>query len=100
MMPITQKTIYIIKHDKKTLPVLDYIDIHSFLALAMSGGIILWVYKGMAMLIPTARIENLARIMESIDKQDLKKTKSLKIEFTTNDAIILPKKIAAALFDD
>ena len=101
-MSITQKTICIIKHNEKTLPILDYMDSRSFIALSLSGGVILWVYQGMAMLIPTARITNMANLIESMDKRDLSKIKwpqSFR-HFTTDDAIILPKKIAAALFDD
>ncbi len=101
-MVTTQKTICIIKHDKKTLSILDYIDRRSFIALSLSGGVILWVYQGMAMLISAAKIMNMANLMESMDKQDLSKTKLPQFfqQFTTNDTIILPKKIAAALLDD
>lgn len=99
---ITQKTICIIKHNEKTLPILDYIDSRSFIALSLSGGVILWIYKGMAMLIPAAKIINMANLMESMDKQDLSRTKLPQFfqQFTTNDAILLPKIIAAALLDD
>ncbi len=99
-MITTQKTICIIKHDKKTLPILDYMDTRSFIALSLSGGVILWVYQGMAMLIPAARIMNMANFIEDIDKQTLKNIKPPKMAFNLNDAIILPKKIASALLDD
>ena len=101
-MLTTQKTICIIKHNEKTLPILKYMDGRSFIALSLSGGIILWVYQGMAMLISAAKIINMANLMESMDKQDLNKVKLSQSfqQFTTDDAIILPKKIAAALLDD
>lgn len=95
-----QKIIYIIKHNEKTLPILNYMTSRSFVALSLSGGIIVWVYKGMAMLIPIARIANLVRVMEDVQRNFTKKTMTVKIEFTSIDAIILPKKIAAALLDD
>ena len=97
---MNQKTICIIKHNKKTLPILDYMDSCSFIALSLSSGIILWIYQGMAMLIPAARIINMANLIEDIDKQTLKNIKPLKMAFNLNDVIILPKKIAAALLDD
>ncbi len=99
-MSIIQKTICIIKHNEKTLPILKYMDGRSFIALSLSGGIILWVYQGMAMLIPAARIANMAATIEIIDKLNSNKTRSPKFIFTTDDAIILPKKIASALLDD
>ena len=101
-MLTTQKTICVIKHNEKILPILKYMDTRNFIALSLSGGVILWVYQGMAMLIPATKIINMANLMESMDKQDLSKIKLSQSfqQFTTNDAIILPKKIAAALLDD
>ena len=99
-MLTTQKTISIIKHNKNTLPILDYIDARNFIALSLSGGVILWVYRGMSMLIPAARIANMAATIEAIDKLNSNKTCSPKFVFTTDDAIILPKNIAAALLGE
>ena len=99
-MLTTGKTIYIIKHDTNILPILKYLDSRELTALVISGGVILWVYRGMSMLIPAARIANTVRIMEDVLKNFTKKTMATKIEFTTEDAIILPKKIANALLGD
>ncbi len=96
-MLTTQKTISIIKHDKNTLPILDYIDTRNFIALSLSGGVILWVYRGMSMLIPAARIANKVRHLEMMNKAGPKKLLRPKFVFTTEDAIMLPKKIADAL---
>ena len=96
-MLTTQKTISIIKHDKNTLPILDYIDTRNFIALSLSGGVILWVYRGMSMLIPAARIANMANTMEAKDKLGSQKGFRPKFIFTSGDAIMLPKNIAAAL---
>ncbi|KKK47309.1 hypothetical protein LCGC14_3156490 [marine sediment metagenome] len=96
-MLTTQKTISIIKHDKNTLPILDYIDTCNFIALSLNGGVILWVYRGMSMLIPAARIANKVRHLEMMNKAGDKKTLRPKFVFTTEDAIMLPKKIADAL---
>ncbi|KKL59043.1 hypothetical protein LCGC14_2219320 [marine sediment metagenome] len=99
-MLTTGKTIYIIKHDTNTLPILKYLDSRELTALAISGGVILWVYRGMSMLIPAARIANTVRIMEDVLKNFTKKTMTAKIEFTTEDAIMLPREIANALLGD
>ncbi len=99
-MLTTQKTISIIKHDKNVLPILDYIDARNFMALSLSGGVILWVYRGMSMLVPAARIMNLASTVEMIGKFQSGKTKPTKPVFTTDDAIILPQKISDALLGD
>ena len=97
-MNMTQKTICIIHHDKLTLPILDYLDKRSLVSLGMSGGVIVWVYKGLAMLIPPERVANIMRLVEAGDKMlNQKKVKSVKIEFTSADAIKLPSKIATAL---
>ena len=71
-MLTTQKTISIIKHDKNTLPILDYIDARNFIALSLSGGVILWIYQGLSMLIPAARIANMAAIVEAGGKLNSK----------------------------
>lgn len=72
-MLTTQKTLCVIQHNSNTLPILDYLDQAQFLALSLSGGVILWTYRGVAMLIPAARIANLAATMESFDKLTTKK---------------------------
>ncbi len=92
--------IYIIRHDANTLPILKYLNNRELTALAISGGVILWTYRGMSMLIPAARIANTVRIMEDALKNFTKKTMTAKVEFTTEDAIMLPKKIADALLGD
>lgn len=94
------KTICVINHNKKALPIFDYMDTRSFVALSLSGGVILWVYKGMAMLIPAARIINMANFMEALDKSNQGKTSAPKFAFTSDDALMLPKKIAAALLGE
>lgn len=99
-MLTTQKTLCVIRHDNNKLPILDFIDKAQFLALGLSGGIIVWIYRGSAMLIPAARIANLATVMEAYDKIESQKTKPLKSVFTTADVIVLPKKIADALLGD
>lgn len=99
-MLTTQKTISIIKHDKNVLPILDYLTCREFTALSFSGGVIIWIYRGMSMLIPAARIANMVRVMDDVMKNFTKKAVTAKIEFTTDDAIMLPKKIADALLGD
>ncbi len=99
-MLTTGKTIYIIRHDTNTLPILKYLDTRELTALAISGGVILWVYRGMSMLIPAARIANKVRHIEMMDKAGSKKLLRPKFVFTTEDAIMLPKKIADALLGD
>ncbi len=99
-MLTTGKTIYIIKHDTNTLPILKYLNSRELTALAISGGVILWAYRGMSMLIPAARIANTVRVMEDVLKNFTKKTMTVKIEFTTEDAIMLPRKIADALLGE
>ena len=99
-MLTTGKTIYIIKHDTNTLPILEYLDSRELIALAISGGIILWTYRGMSMLIPAARIANLASTMEAYGKLSGTKSVAPKTFFTTADAIMLPRKIADALLGD
>ena len=99
-MLTTGKTIYTIKHDTNTLPILEYLDTRELTALAISGGVILWVYRGMSMLIPAARIANKVRHLEMVDKAGSKKLLRPKIVFTTEDAIMLPREIANALLGD
>ena len=100
-MLTTGKTIYIIKHEINTLPILKYLSNRELIALAISGGVILWVYRGMSMLIPAARIKNLANLVEDVNKWASSKTyKMPKFGFTIDDAIMLPKKIADALLGD
>ena len=99
-MLTTGKMIYTIKHDANTLPILKHLDLRSLTALAISGGVILWVYRGMVLLIPVARIANLVRMAEGAPKNFMTKTATVKIEFTTDDAIMLPEKIANALLGD
>ncbi len=100
-MLTTGKMIYTIRHDTNTLPILKYLDTRELTALAISGGVVLWVYRGMSMLIPAARIKNLANLMEDVNKWAGSKTyKMPKFGFTTEDTIMLPKKIADALLGD
>ena len=99
-MLTTGKTIYIIRHDTNTLPILKYLNSRELTALAISGGVILWTYRGMSMLIPAARIANKVRHIEMMDKANSKKLLQPKFVFTTDDAIMLPKKIADALLGD
>ncbi len=98
-MLTTGKTIYIIKHNTNTLPILKYLNNRELIALAISGGVILWTYRGMSMLIPAARIANKVRHIEMMDKvkANSKKLSPPKIVFTIEDAIMLPRKIADAL---
>ena len=99
-MLTSQKTLCVIRHDKNTLPILDYMDKAQFLALSLSGGIILWVYRGMSMLIPAARIMNMVGTMEAMEKLTLQKTMTPRLIFTSADAIVLPEKIADALLGE
>ncbi len=99
-MLTTGKTIYIIKHDTNTLPILKYLDRRELTALAISGGVILWIYRGISMLIPSARVANKVSHIEMMDKANSKKLLHPKFVFTTEDAIMLPKKIADALLGD
>ena len=101
-MLITQKIIYTIKHDSNTLPILEYFDWRELTTLAISGGVILWIYRGMSMLIPSARVANKVSHIEMMDKMKTNSKKLLhpKFVFTTEDAIMLPKKIADALLGD
>jgi len=99
-MITSQKTLCIIRHDKNTLPPLDYMSSREFIALSISGGVILWLNRGMSMLIPAARIINMANIVEMIGKFQSSKTKPTKPIFTADDAIVLPKRIANALLGD
>lgn len=96
-MLTTQKTLCVIRHNSNTLPILDYLDQAQFLALSLSGGVILWTYRGVAMLIPAARIANLAATMEAHHKFSGAKSVAPKTFFTVADVIILPEKIADAL---
>ena len=99
-MLTTGKTIYIIRHDANTLPILKYFDRRELTALAISGGVILWIYRGMSMLIPSARVVNKVNHIEMMDKANSKKLLRPKFVFTIEDAIMLPRKIADALLGD
>ena len=103
-MNMTQKTICIVRCDKTTLPILDYIDSRSLVALSLSRGVILWVYKGLAMLIPPERIANITRINKSVwvygENDGEKGLKRELMTFTSDDTIKLPSKIARALLGD
>ena len=78
-----------------------YLNNRELIALAISGGVILWIYRGMSMLIPAARIKNLANLVEDVNKWAGSKTyKMPKFGFTMNDAIMLPREIANALLGD
>lgn len=101
-MLTTEKIIHVIKHDNNTLPILKYLNRRELTALAISTGVILWVYRGMSMLIPAARIANKVSHIEMMDKVKANSKKLLhpKFVFTTEDTIMLPKKIADALLGD
>ncbi len=101
-MLTTGKIIYTIKHDTNTLPILKYLDRRELAALAISEGVILWVYRGMSMLISSASIVNKVSHIEMMDKARMNSKKSLspKFVFTIEDAIMLPKEIANALLGD
>ena len=99
-MLTTGKMIYTIKHDANVLPILKYLDSRELTALAISGGVILWVYRGMSMLIPAARIANMASIAGAYNSLTGTKSAAPKTVFTTDDAIMLPEKIANALLGD
>ncbi len=96
-MNMTQKTICIIHHNKNTLPILDYIDRSGLVSLGLNGGVIIWIYKGLTMLIPPERVANMMQTMENHYKWEASKTKPIKLVFNTADAIKLPSKIAVAL---
>ena len=100
-MNMKQKTICIVYHDKTTLPILDYIDSQSFITLSLSKSVIIWVYKGLAMLIPPERIANMVRIMEANGNMKfVEKTNKWSTCFTSDDTIKLPSQIARALLGD
>ncbi len=96
-MLTAQKTLCVIRHDTNKLPILEYMDNRQFLALSLSGGVIVWLYRGMSMLIPAARIMNMAGTMEAMDKLGSQKAMKPRFIFTTADVVILPEKIADAL---
>ncbi len=96
-MNMIQKTICIVRCDKTTLPILDYIDSRSLTALALSKSVIIWVYKGLAMLIPPERIANSVRVWEADSSRKLMKTIKSTFMFTSDDTIKLPSQIARAL---
>ena len=98
-MEQTQKVLHVIRHNESTLPVLKHMSPHDFAALAISGGVIIWIYKGLSMLVPAARIQNMLRIMEAEGHND-GKTKSIAMQFRSDEAIKLPQKIANALLGD
>ncbi len=98
-MKMKQKTICIVYHDKTTLPILDYIDSRSFTALALSGSVIIWVYKGLAMLIPPERIANTVRMWGAVEKSANLAGRMFP-KFTSDDTIKLPSQIARALLGD
>ena len=52
---MTQKTMTIIKHNKPTLPILNYMSARDFMALAISDGVIIWDYDGLAMIVPVLK---------------------------------------------
>jgi len=99
-MAYTQKTICVIQHNNNKLAILKFMDPANLMALALSGGAIVWVYRGMAMLIPAARIANMASMVEAVGKIDSKKSCFPQFMFTVEDVIILPKEIANALLSE
>jgi hypothetical protein len=70
-----------------------------FISLAVGGGAIVWVYKGLSMLVPAARIQNMVRMLES-EKHNNGKTKPITMQFRSDEAIKLPQQIANALLGD
>ncbi len=94
---MNQKTITIIRHDKQSLPILEHMSKAEFVSLAISGGLILWNYKGLALLIPSTSIMNMARLVEALNKRDSVVNKAPKFVFTSADAIVLPEKIKEAM---
>jgi hypothetical protein len=68
-------------------------------SLAVGGGAIVWIYKGLSMLIPAARIQNLVRILEA-EKHSNGKTKPIAMQFHSGEAIKLPELISNALLGD
>lgn len=96
-MNMIQKTICIVRCDKTPLPILAYIDSPSFVALALSKSVIIWVYKGLAMLIPAERVANEVRVMENFNQLGSNKIKCRVPMFYPSDTIKLPSQIARAL---
>ncbi len=92
-----QKTMIIIRHDEPTLPILDYMSARDFITLAVSDGVIIWDYKGLAMLIPVVCIKNLARMVEIQDRQGETLNKKPKLVFHAVDAVKLQALIREAL---
>ncbi len=92
-----QKTMTIIRHNELTLPILDYISARDFIAMSVADGVIIWDYKGLAMLIPTVCIKNLARMVEIQDRQGETLNRKPKLVFHAFDAVKLPALIREAL---
>ena len=99
-MLTSQKTLCVIRQNTNQLPILEYMDTRSLIALSLSGGVIVWIYRGMSMLIPAARIRNMVGTMEAMDKLGSQKAMKPGFIFTTADVIMLPEKIANALLGD
>jgi len=96
-MNMTQKIICIVRCDKTILPILDYIDVQSYVTLSLSQSVIIWVYKGLAMLIPPERIANMVRLVECYGKLTTKLVKCPPPNFIFDDTIKLPSQVAKAL---
>jgi hypothetical protein len=94
-----QRTVLVINNDKSVLQVLDFMEPLDFITLGIGGGTIVWIYKGLSMLIPAARIQNMVRILEA-EKHNNGKTKIVAIQFRSDEAIKLPQQIANALLGD
>ena len=92
-----QKTMTIIRHDQPTLPILDFMSAQDFMATALSDGVIIWDYKGLAMLVPVVRIKNMARMVENQQKAGVTLNKKPKLEFHAIDAVKIPALIREAL---
>jgi hypothetical protein len=98
-MTQTHKVMHIVRHDETTLPILKHMTAHDFMSIAISEGVIIWIYKGLSMLVPAARIQNMLRLMEA-EEHNEGKTDSLAMQFRSDEAIKLPQQIANALLGD
>lgn len=94
-----QKTVALVRCDKSTLSVMDHMEPLDFVRLAVGGGSIMWIYKGLSMLIPAARVQNMVRMLES-EEHNNGKTNPIAVQFRSDEAIKLPQQIANALLGD
>jgi hypothetical protein len=87
----------VIKCNLSTLTVADFLSKREFLAIALSDGVIIWNYKGLAMLVPPMVIKNKARMMEAYDKQGDTYNKKPQLVLQAFDTVKLPTAVGAAL---